>query len=115
MNGSGEVLQYTDNYPFGLEHNKVATFEELDPKNNYKYNGKELNTDLGLNWYNYGFRMYDPALGRFPSIDPIAEEFAFVSGFNYAENAPISNIDLHGLQKVFFQESLKNSGTFNDA
>jgi hypothetical protein len=42
--------------------------------------------------------MYDPAIGRFTSVDPIAEKFAFVSGFNYAENKPINSIDLHGLQ-----------------
>ena len=35
------------------------------PENKYQYNGKELNEDLGLNWYNYGFRYYDAAIGRF--------------------------------------------------
>ena len=63
------------------------------------YNGKELNEELGLNWYAYGFRMYDPSIGRFPSVDPIADNFAFVSPFNYAENEPIGHIDLWGLQK----------------
>lgn len=49
-------------------------------------------------WYAYGFRMYDPALGRFPSLDPKADAFPHVSPYNYAENSPISNIDLWGLQ-----------------
>jgi hypothetical protein len=52
----------------------------------------------GEGLYAYGFRYYDPVIGRFTGVDPIAEQFAFVSGFNYAENSPIANIDLHGLQ-----------------
>ena len=43
--------------------------------------------------------MFDFATCRFTGIDPIADQFAFVSPFNYAENEPIRNIDLHGLQK----------------
>ena len=67
----------------------------------YKYNGKELDKSFGLNWYFYGARMYDPAVGRFTGVDPIADQFAFVSVYNYAENTPINAIDLHGLQAFF--------------
>ena len=66
--------------------------------NSYLYNGKELQKDFGLDWYDYGFRMYDPQLGRFPSIDPKADKFVWVSPYNYAENRPIDGIDLWGLQ-----------------
>jgi RHS repeat-associated protein len=51
-----------------------------------------------VSWYDYGFRFYDPALGRFTCLDPIADEFAHVSPYNYAENRPINGIDLWGLQ-----------------
>ena len=64
----------------------------------YKYNGKELDKSFGLNWYFYGARMYDPAVGRFTGVDPIAEQFAFVSVYNYAENRVPNGIDLWGLQ-----------------
>ncbi|MDF1697524.1 MAG: RHS repeat-associated core domain-containing protein [Saprospiraceae bacterium] len=75
----------------------------------YTYNGKEFLDDLGVNLHYYGFRVYDPAVGRFTSVDPIAEKFAFVSGFNYAENDPFGHIDLHGLQqaKYYLHEGLK--------
>lgn len=64
----------------------------------YEYNGKENHEELGLNWLSFKFRWYDPAIGRFPSVDPIADEFADLSGFNYANNDPIGKIDLWGLQ-----------------
>ncbi|MCO6486852.1 MAG: RHS repeat-associated core domain-containing protein [Phaeodactylibacter sp.] len=69
-------------------------------KNKYLYNGKELSADYEINLYEYGTRWYDPAVGRFTGVDPIAEEFPWVSTYNYAENEPVANIDLHGLQKV---------------
>ena len=43
--------------------------------------------------------MYDAAVGRFTGVDPIADRFAWVSTYNYAENELVANIDLHGLQR----------------
>ncbi|MGH1437862.1 MAG: RHS repeat-associated core domain-containing protein [Lewinella sp.] len=54
--------------------------------------------DEATGHYFYGFRMFDPAIARFTGVDPIADKFAWVSPYNYAENSPISNIDLWGLQ-----------------
>jgi uncharacterized protein RhaS with RHS repeats len=51
-----------------------------------------------LNLYDYGARFYDPQIGRFTGVDPIAEHFNWVTPYNYAENCPIANIDLWGLQ-----------------
>lgn len=76
------------------------------------YNGKEIADDYGLNWHYYGFRSYDAAIGRFPSIDPIADNFAFVSGYNYAENSPIKHVDLWGLQKAIFDINARSNSTF---
>jgi uncharacterized protein RhaS with RHS repeats len=50
--------------------------------------------------YDYGARWYDPAVGRFIGVDPIADQFAHLSVYNYASNDPVKNIDLHGLQGV---------------
>ncbi len=71
---------------------------QIGKENKYGYNGKELDEDFGLNWHHYGFRMYDAAIARFPSADPAAEQFSWVSPYNYAENSPIANTDLWGLQ-----------------
>ncbi len=77
----------------------------------YLYNGKELQKDFGLDWYclsriyfgNYGARFYDAQLGRFTGIDAPADTFVWVTPYNYAENSPIANVDLWGLQAVPFQ------------
>ncbi|MCB0596784.1 MAG: RHS repeat-associated core domain-containing protein [Lewinellaceae bacterium] len=68
-------------------------------KNKYLYNGKELSADYEINLSEYGARWYDPAVGRFTGVDPIAAQFAWVSTYNYAENEPVGHIDLWGLQK----------------
>jgi len=70
----------------GLGLNKGRDFGP----NDYLYNGKELQSDFGLGWYDYGARFYDPAIGRFSSIDPMSETFAFQSPYAYAANNPMS-------------------------
>ena len=67
----------------------------------YGFNGKENDNELkGYgNSVDYGMRIYDPRLGRFLSVDPIGYDYPWNSCYAYAENEPISNIDLDGLEK----------------
>lgn len=73
-------------------------------ENKYLFNGKELQDELlgsvNLDWYDFNFRYYDPALARFPSLDPKADKFESLSPYNYASNNPVTCIDLWGLQGV---------------
>ena len=75
-------------------------------KNKYLYNGKELQDDQlagrSLNWYDYGARMYDAALARFHTLDPLAESFNYQSPFVYAANNPIVFIDYNGEGPIAF-------------
>ena len=64
--------------------------------NKYQYNGKELEADLGLLWNDYGARWYNPQLGIWNQIDPLAEKYAAWSGYNYVLGNPIRLLDKDG-------------------
>ena len=89
-----EVLNEFHYYPFGLEMQGDWTSSTAIMKQNYRYNGKELNEDLGL--YDYGARWYDPAVARWTAVDPLADIYSSWSPYNYVMGNPIANIDPDG-------------------
>lgn len=64
------------------------------------YNGKELNSDFGLDWIDYGARYYDPAIARWNAVDPLAEKYYSTSPYAYVLNNPIALIDPNGMEAV---------------
>jgi len=88
-------LQVNDYYPFGLEF-----FSEGSCDNQIKYNSKELQNEADLSWYDYGARFYDPVLGRWHAVDPMAEKSTRWSPYTYALNNPIRFIDPDGMEIV---------------
>jgi RHS repeat-associated protein len=92
---AADMMQINHYYPFGM--NMEGNWNGLNGKNKYQYNGKELNEDFGLNWNDYGFRMYDPAIGRWSVPDALSEKYYRYSPYHYAKDNPIRNIDLLGL------------------
>ena len=118
-----KILEENHYYPFGLKHSnynvekvdfkkdETGIFAVLEPvernKYQYKYNGKEYQDELNLNLYDYGARNYDPALGRWMNIDPLAEMSRRVSPYNYCLNNPVFFIDPDGMMQA------PNGGSYN--
>ncbi|AUP77428.1 DUF6443 domain-containing protein [Flavivirga eckloniae] len=95
---SSEILEENNYYPFGLKHKGYNTVvNSTNPALKYKYNGKELNEEFGLDLYDYGARNYDAVLGRFMNIDPLAEISFEYSPFNYVKNNPLNLVDPTGM------------------
>jgi len=95
--GFGEQMNHY--YPFGAlmaESTQGAT-------QRYKYNGKELDRIHSLNLYDYGARLYDSALGRWTSVDPLAEK--------YPESTPYAYYDKP--KDVYVSSKLANNGRWN--
>ncbi|WP_264564678.1 DUF6443 domain-containing protein [Flavobacterium sp. N3904] len=100
---SSEILDESHYYPFGLKH--IGYVTALGTDNKYKFNGKELQDELGLNMYDYGARNYDPALGRWMNIDPLAEKYFGATPYNYVLDNPVNAIDPDGMDIYLLTES----------
>jgi RHS repeat-associated protein len=112
--GTMKIMEENNYYPFGLKHTNynsdsrilVGTTgkgtlrqvpRELASNYNYKYNGKELQDELGLNFYDFGARNYDPAIGRWMNLDPLAEKSRRWTPYNYAYSNPVFFVDPDGM------------------
>ena len=111
QSGDLKVMEENNYYPFGLKHNYGSSSISLDFQKqlddwgvilapvtnnpyNYKYNGKELQDELGLNMYDMDMRMYDPAIARWAVLDPVIHHS--FSPYNAFDNNPVFWADPSG-------------------
>ena len=88
-------------YPFGM----VMPARSFTAFNDYRYgfNGKEKDKNISsLTAYDYGFRIYNPAIGKFLSVDPLTRSYPWNSTYSFAENDVVRNFDLDGLEKIIY-------------
>ncbi|MEM7549570.1 MAG: RHS repeat-associated core domain-containing protein [Bacteroidota bacterium] len=90
-----------------------ATSTAIMPDIAYRYgfNGKERDDSFGLTSYDYGFRIYNPALGKFLSVDPLTKSYPMLTPYQFASNRPIDGIDLDGLEHKRYYITLDDGGT----
>ncbi len=110
--GLPQVMEYQHYYPFGMQLEALGYTSGNDLKNNYLYNGKELQEDYNLNWYDYGARFYDPEIGRWMTPDPLCEVNRKWSPYRYAYDNPLRFIDSDGmLEGDFYNKRGRKIGT----
>jgi RHS repeat-associated protein len=100
------ITDATDYFPFGAPNRTVSSTAGY----RYGFNGKELdkNNEFGTaNVYDYGFRIYNPSIGRFLSVDPLTRSYPELTPYQFASNSPIQFIDLDGLEKATPDEQLR--------
>jgi RHS repeat-associated protein len=101
-----DVLAYNDYYPFGMQvPNRFDSIEDKDYR--YGFQGQEKDDEIKGegNSLNYTFRMHDPRVGRFLSLDPLAPEYPHNSPYAFAENRVIDGLELEGLEFLDADES----------
>lgn len=97
VNQKGTILQDNSYYPFGMSLGEALTYvDNTATENKYLYNGKEIQDDFGLGWYDYGARIFDPTLGRFMAQDKYAEVYYPLSLYSYCAGNPIKSVDVNG-------------------
>ncbi|MCK9236224.1 MAG: N-acetylmuramoyl-L-alanine amidase [Weeksellaceae bacterium] len=116
--GTLEIMDENHYFPFGLKHSiyvpedkkalelvievpgegEVKLKNVLETEYMFKYQGQERQDELGLNWDSFKWRNYDYAIGRFMSVDPLAEEYHWQSNYAFASNEPLVGKELEGLE-----------------
>jgi RHS repeat-associated protein len=109
-----DVYSVQNHYAFGQSMPNWSSAAAVNDPKKYRfgYNGKEDDDEWGKQ--DYGFRISDPRIGRFLSVDPLSGKFPYWSPYAFAGNTPIYAIDLDG-GEIYGYMDLKNQSEFKIA
>jgi len=98
----GRIIEEDHYYSYGLKIATISSNIVVNPQegvvaNKYLLGGEELQDEGGLNWYDYGYRNYDPQIGRFAQVDALTDATPALSPYLYAYDEPIRYEDHSGL------------------
>jgi len=113
ITASSEIREENNYYPFGLKHKGYNNAIGGSRDHKYGFGNKEEQDELGLGWIDITARNYDPALGRWMNLDPLAELMRRHSPYNYVFNNPLRFIDPDGMGPLgdFFNSNGKYLGS----
>jgi RHS repeat-associated protein len=100
---TGTAVGYDDFYPFGGVM-PGRSMNAANPNDIYKFTGiacptcRKRDAEIGLDYMLA--RNYDPEIGRFLSVDPLADKFPGWSPYNYTMNNPVNMVDPDGKQSI---------------
>lgn len=97
-NSKARIIQEDSYYPFGLTFNSYTSGD----RNKYLFQKQEIQDEYGLNWSQFKWRMHDPAIGRFVSVDPLATDYTHNSPYAFSENRVINGVELEGLEYMSY-------------
>ncbi len=104
---TSEIIEENNYYPFGLKHKGYNTAIN-GTHHKYMFGNKEFDESFQtLNTYDFGARNYDPALGRWMNVDPLASKYYNISPYTYVANSPLIFIDPDGKKIVFAKNVTK--------
>jgi RHS repeat-associated protein len=105
------LISATDYYAFGME---MPERKYRMKSYRYGYQGQELDNEIEGegNSLNYKYRMHDPRLGRFFTVDPLAGKYSYNSPYAFSENRVIDGLEWEGLEVVIHHEYQKETNTF---
>ncbi len=92
------IEQITHYYPYGGIIGNLSSNQEAQK---YKYSNKELDRTYGLDLYDFQARLFNPALPVFDRPDPLAEDFTWLTPYNYCTGDPVNKIDPDGRLNIF--------------
>jgi RHS repeat-associated protein len=104
------VVQENHYYPFGLGMKGLDYTQTVSQENKFTFNGKEKQTELGLNQYDYGARGFDYQINRTTTLDPHADSYHSISAYSFLNNNPLRFIDPTGMDA---EDGFNEDGTLH--